>query len=155
MLAAATNDLAMVFSVPAAVADRGVHVGIFGTLSSAYTPTSGPDANTQIGSAGGGGNTLTSNGLNGILVAGSAKGSVIVGNSIVGSQQNGLLLNAVTDLVVGGLLSGEGNAIVTSTGYGVLALGNCARTKLIRNTITQNRAGNVNLSGSSGIVYVP
>jgi hypothetical protein len=111
--------------------------------------------NNRIGSTGGGGNTFAANGLNGIFVRGNSRGSVIVGNMITGSQQNGLLLNAVTDLLVGGMLAGEPNTIGTSTGFGVLAVGNCARTKLIRNVIALNTAGNVNLAGSTGITYVP
>jgi hypothetical protein len=111
--------------------------------------------NNRIGSTGGGRNTFSANGLNGIFVTGNSRGSVIVGNLVTGSQQNGLLLNAVTDLLVGGMQAGESNAIGTSTGFGVLAVGNCARTKLIRNAIALNTAGNVNLSGSTGITYVP
>lgn len=48
LLAAATNPMDLVFSVPPDVADRGVHVGIFGTLNSPYTPTSGPHSGTTI-----------------------------------------------------------------------------------------------------------
>lgn len=101
------------------------------------------------------GNAIVSNGLNGISVQGNSTGSAIVGNSIGASGQNGLLLNAVTNLVVGGLASGDANGIVTSVGYGLLALGSCPRTRVIRNTIAENKAGNVDLSGSTGITYVP
>jgi len=101
------------------------------------------------------GNAIISNGLNGISVQGNSKGSTIVGNSIVASGQNGLLLNAATDLLVGGLAAGDSNGIVTSVGYGLLAVGPCSRTRVIRNTIAENQAGDVNLSSSTGITYVP
>jgi parallel beta-helix repeat protein len=101
------------------------------------------------------GNAIISNGLNGVFVQGDSKGSSIVGNSIAASGQNGLLLNAVTDLLVGGPASGDGNAIVTSVGYGLVAMGSCPRTRVIRNTIAENKAGNVDLSASTGITYVP
>jgi hypothetical protein len=48
MLAAATNPMDLVFAVPADLTTRGVHVGIFGTLVTAYTPSSGPDAGSPI-----------------------------------------------------------------------------------------------------------
>lgn len=51
LLAAATNPMALEFSVPTDLADRGVHVGIFGKLVSSYTPTSGPDAGNEIPAA--------------------------------------------------------------------------------------------------------
>lgn len=51
LLAAATNPMALDFSVPAELADRGVHVGIFGKLVSPYTPTSGPHSGTSIPAA--------------------------------------------------------------------------------------------------------
>jgi parallel beta-helix repeat protein len=113
----------------------------------------GAQANT-IGIVGAG-NAIVSNGLNGISVQGNSKNSTIVGNSIVASGQNGLLLNAATDLLVGGLATGDANGIVTSVGYGLLALSTCSRTRVIRNTIAANKAGNVNLASSTGITYVP
>ena len=48
MLAAATNPMDLVFSAPADLTTRGIHVGIFGKLVTAYTPTSGPDNGTPI-----------------------------------------------------------------------------------------------------------
>jgi hypothetical protein len=113
----------------------------------------GAQANT-IGIVGAG-NAIGSNGLNGISVQGNSKNSTIVGNSIVASGQNGLLLNAATDLLVGGLATGDANGIVTSVGYGLLAVGPCSRTRVIRNTIAANKAGDVNLSSSTGITYIP
>jgi parallel beta-helix repeat protein len=109
---------------------------------------------TTIGAVGSG-NAIVSNGLNGIAVAGDSRGTSIVANSIVGSGASGLLLNAATDLLVGGTATGVGNTIVTSGGYGLLAVGACSRTRVIRNRIAQNALGNVNLVSATGITYVP
>ena len=51
LLAAATNPMALDFSVPDDLANRGVYVGVFGKLVSPYTPTSGPDAGNEIPAA--------------------------------------------------------------------------------------------------------
>jgi trimeric autotransporter adhesin len=109
---------------------------------------------TTIGAVGSG-NAIVSNGLNGIAVAGNSRGTSIVANSIVDSGASGLLLNAATDLLVGGAATGAGNTIVTSGGYGLLAEGACSRTRVIRNRIAQNALGNVNLASATGITYVP
>jgi hypothetical protein len=100
-------------------------------------------------------NAIVSNGLNGIAVAGNSRGTSIVANSIADSGVNGLLLNAATDLLVGGTAAGAANTIVTSVGYGLLAAGPCNRTRVIRNLIAQNALGNVNLASATGITYVP
>jgi len=103
----------------------------------------------------GAGNTILSNGLNGIAVAGNSRGTTIVANSIVDSGASGLLLNAATDLLVGGTATGVGNTIVTSAGYGLLAVGACNRTRVIRNLIAGNTLGDVDLASATGITYVP
>jgi parallel beta-helix repeat protein len=113
----------------------------------------GAQSNT-IGAAGAG-NAIVSNGLNGIQVSGNAKGTVIAANEIIGSGSNGMLLNAATNLLVGGTGTGVANTIVTSVGYGLLAVGTCTRTQVIRNLIGFNTEGDVNLSASTGITYVP
>ncbi len=109
---------------------------------------------TTVGGVGAG-NAIVSNGLNGIAVAGNSRGTVIAANSVVDSGANGLLLNAATDLLVGGTATGAGNAIATSGGYGLLAVGGCSRTRVIRNRIVQNALGNVNIASATGIVYIP
>jgi len=114
---------------------------------------SGGLANT-IGAVGCG-NAIVSNRLNGIQVSGNVQGSVIVGNTIANSGSNGLLLNAASSLLVGGMQAGAGNTIVTSAGYGLYAVGPCARTRVIRDRITQNALGNVNTASATGIIYVP
>ena len=100
-------------------------------------------------------NAIVSNGLNGIAVAGNSRGTSIVANSIADSGVNGLLLNAATDLLVGGTAAGAANTIVTSVGYGLLAAGPCNRTRVIRNLIAGNTLGDVNLASAMGITYVP
>jgi len=111
---------------------------------------------TTVGQIGAG-NTIVGNGLNGISAAGNARGTSIVANVISGSAANGLLLNAATDLLVGGAGAGTGvaNTIVTSGGYGLLAVGPCSRTRVVRNLIGQNALGNVNISSATGITYLP
>ncbi|MFM8986672.1 MAG: right-handed parallel beta-helix repeat-containing protein, partial [Planctomycetia bacterium] len=109
---------------------------------------------TTVGGVGAG-NTIVSNGLNGVAVAGNSRGTVIAANSIVDSGASGLLLNAATDLLVGGTATGAGNAIVTSGNYGLYAVGPCSRTRVIRNRISQNALGNVDIASATGIVYIP
>jgi hypothetical protein len=48
-----------------------------------------------------------------------------------------------------------GNTIVTSAGYGLLAVGDCNRTRVIRNLIGQNTLGNIDIASATGIAYVP
>jgi parallel beta-helix repeat protein len=100
-------------------------------------------------------NAIVSNGLNGIAVAGNSRGTSIVANSIVDSGASGLLLNAATDLLVGGTVTGVGNTIVTSADYGLLAVGACNRTRVIRNLIAGNTLGDVDLASATGITYLP
>jgi hypothetical protein len=114
---------------------------------------SGAQSNT-IGVASSG-NEIIANGVNGIQVSGNVKGTAIVANVIAGSGSNGLLLNAATNLLVGGTGDGVANTIVTSVGYGLLAVGSCSRTQVIRNLIAGNTQGDVSLAASSGITYVP
>ena len=85
----------------------------------------------------------------------NSRGTSIVANSIADSGVNGLLLNAATDLLVGGTATGVGNTIVTSAGYGLLAVGACNRTRVIRNLIAGNTLGDMDLASSTGITYVP
>jgi parallel beta-helix repeat protein len=103
----------------------------------------------------GAGNAIVSNGLNGIAVAGNSRGTVVVANSILASGANGLLLNAATDLLVGGGPAATANTIVTSVGYGLYAVGPCSRTRVIRNLIAGNSLGDVDIASATGITYVP
>lgn len=98
---------------------------------------------------------IISNGLSGITVAGNSRGTTIMANSILDRGANGILLNAATDLLVGGTQTGAGNAIVMSADYGLLPVGTRSRTRVIRNRIAQNTLGTVDLDSASGITYVP
>ena len=109
---------------------------------------------TTVGAVGAG-NAIVSNGLNGITVAGNSRGTVVVANSILASGANGLLLNATTDLLVGGGPAATANTIVTSAGYGLLAVGPCSRTRVIRNLISGNSLGDVDIASATGITYLP
>jgi len=109
---------------------------------------------TTIGAAGSG-NVIAMNGLNGIQVSGNVKGTVIAANIVADNFSNGLLLNAATNLLVGGTGDGVANTIETNVGYGLLAVGSCTRTQVIRNLIAFNTEGDVNLSASTGITFVP
>ncbi len=110
--------------------------------------------NNVIGAAGAG-NQVVGNGLAGIQATNNLRGSSISANTITSSGTSGLLLQGVTNLLVGGTLDGVANTIVTSANYGLLASGDCAGTRVIRNVIRDNTEGNVDLSASTGIVYVP
>ena len=110
--------------------------------------------NNVVGAVGAG-NNIVGNALNGVLAAGNLRGSSLSSNTISASGSNGLLLQAATNLLVGGVLDGVANTIVTSTGYGLSAIGACGGTRVIRNVIRNNVQGNVDLSQSTGIIYVP
>jgi hypothetical protein len=111
--------------------------------------------NTVIGAGFFANDAIIANGLNGITVAGNSRGTVIVANSIIDSGANGLLLNAATDLLVGGGPAGTANTIVTSGGYGLYAAGPCSRTRVIRNLIAGNSLGDVDIASATGITYLP
>jgi hypothetical protein len=49
----------------------------------------------------------------------------------------------------------EGNGIVDNQGYGLRATGNASGSVVRKNRIAGNAEGDVNLSGSTGITYVP
>ena len=110
--------------------------------------------NNVVGAVGAG-NNIVGNALNCVLAAGNLRGSSLSSNTISASGSNGLLLQAATNLLVGGVLDGVANTIVTSTGYGLTAIGACGGTRVIRNVIRNNLQGNVDLSRSTGIIYVP
>jgi hypothetical protein len=109
--------------------------------------------NTAIGAVGAG-NTISGNQTSGILVDGRSSGTEIVANTIQSNTENGVLLVGATDLLVGGDTLGVANTIAANTGYGLYAVGTCSRTRVIRNAIVTNTAGNVSLGGSTGIIYV-
>ena len=57
--------------------------------------------------------------------------------------------------LVGGGGVGEGNSIVHNHSYGLYANGLCVGSVVQSNTIVDNTQGNVNLTNSKGITYIP
>jgi hypothetical protein len=51
--------------------------------------------------------------------------------------------------------SGQGNRIVTNSGYGVYAVGACNGSVVQGNTIVANSQGNVDITHARGITYIP
>lgn len=97
-------------------------------------------------------NRVVTNGGPGITISGSI-GTQVFGNEIRGNTGNGIMLAAAAWARIGA--DGSGNTIVNNTGYGLFATGNCARTRVVRNTVTGNTLGQVDISSATGITYVP
>jgi trimeric autotransporter adhesin len=110
--------------------------------------------NNVIGSAGAG-NTIEGNGLNGLSISGLVTGTRVQGNTISGNAGNGVALSKARFLTIGGSTPGSGNVITGNPGYGLFALGVCSGTLVKGNAIVANTKGNVNLTGSRGITYIP
>ena len=108
----------------------------------------------QVGSATAG-NTITANLGDGLAISGSAPFTHAQGNRIVGNTGNGVTLAGTRSLTVGGGSPGDGNAVVGNLGYGLYAAGVCDGTLVQGNAIAANASGNVDLSQSRGVRYVP
>lgn len=67
----------------------------------------------------------------------------------------GTILLATAPPAIAG--TGVANTIVTSGGYGLLAVGPCSRTRVIRNLIAgaSNSLGDVNIASVTGITSLP
>jgi hypothetical protein len=100
-------------------------------------------------------NMITANGGNGLDISGSAAGTKVQGNDIGSNRGNGLRLTSATGLTIGGVSTGAGNAIVGNLGHGLFAVGACDGTLVQGNVIAANASGNVDLSKSRGIKYIP
>ena len=110
--------------------------------------------NNLIGSATAG-NTITGNGQHGVYVTGDVTGTQVQGNEISGNAGNGVMLASARKLTIGGSSSGAGNGIVGNQGYGLYAFGVCTGSVVQANVIVANAEGNVNLTNSRGIKYIP
>jgi hypothetical protein len=110
--------------------------------------------NNQIGSATAG-NTITGNGQNGISISGVVTRTHVHGNTISGNAGSGVMLDNAQRLAIGGSSPGEGNQIVGNQGYGLVALGVCDGALVQANVIAANTQGNVNLTNSRGVIYIP
>jgi trimeric autotransporter adhesin len=107
-----------------------------------------------IGSAGEG-NTVAGNGTFGLYIAGDSRGAKVQDNEVDGNGTNGVLLGGARGLTIGGSTPGSGNRIIGNRAFGLLAFGVSTGTLVQGNTIAANGAGNVDLSRSSGITYIP
>ncbi|WP_254053629.1 beta strand repeat-containing protein [Singulisphaera sp. GP187] len=96
------------------------------------------------------------NTLGGILLGTCKTSSNIIGgtatalqNKIVNNLGNGVSLRSSQRNAI------LGNEIADNLGYGLFATGLCTGTVVKANTITSNARGNVNLTKSQGIVFIP
>ena len=102
----------------------------------------------QIGSSSG-------NGQPGVYVTGVVRGTKVEGNAISNNTGDGVMLYKARRLMVGGSSAGSGNGIVANRSYGLYALGGCNGSVVQGNVIVANAQGNVNLTQSRGITYIP
>jgi hypothetical protein len=110
--------------------------------------------NNQIGSAAAG-NSIAGNGQYGLYITGVVTGTQVQNNDINSTTGNGVMLDNAQRLTIGGSSLGVGNGIVANQGYGLYAFGICDGSLVQANVIVANAAGNVNLTRSRGIVYIP
>jgi parallel beta-helix repeat protein len=101
------------------------------------------------------GNAITDNGQYGVYVTGKVVGTRVQGNVISTNAAVGVMLAGAKSLMLGGNITGAGNPIVLNQGYGLYAYGLCKGSVVQANTIAANAKGNVNLSNSRGIIYIP
>jgi hypothetical protein len=85
----------------------------------------------------------------------ASSGDTVVGNQISSNVGNGVTIIQAKRLTVGGSVSGDSNTIVTNQGYGVSASGVCTGSVVQSNAIAANGLGNVNLTKSRGMTYIP
>jgi hypothetical protein len=110
--------------------------------------------NNVIGTAAAG-NVIAGNGRDGLYVTCGAPGTRAEGNAISGNAGNGVTIAMARRLTVGGSAPGSGNRIVGNQGYGLYAFGVCSGSVVRGNAIASNAKGNVNLTRSRGVVYIP
>ncbi len=110
--------------------------------------------NDQIGSPGAG-NAIVVNGGDGIFVMCYVPGTRVQADAISGNAGNGVTLAQAQRLTVGGGAAGDGNGIVANEGLGLYAYGLSSGSLVQGNTILANASGNVDLSKSRGITYIP
>ncbi len=93
----------------------------------------------------------------------SSRGDAVLGNVIRANTGDGVALFKARKATIGGNSSGAGsqtvavpgNQIVTNQGYGLYALGACNGSVVQGNTIAANAMGDVDLTRSRGITYIP
>ena len=95
------------------------------------------------------------NTLGGIFLGSGTSGTTIGGTSA--SYQNRILYSVGDGVTIQSSRRNRlsGNEISGGQAYGLLADGICTGTVVRDNTITSNAAGNVNLTKSRGVTYIP
>jgi hypothetical protein len=109
--------------------------------------------NNLIGSATAG-NTIANNGRSGLSITGLVTGTRVVGNKLNNNAGDGVLLEKARRVTLGGTL-GTGNRIIGNQGFGLFAKGACTGSVVQSNVIEANAKGNVDLTNSRGILYIP
>ena len=96
------------------------------------------------------------NGVGLLVDAGSYSGTVISGNSFIGSTGDGVTLNAAKGITIGGTATGASNAIIFNAGYGLNASGSSTGSVVEGNQLSNNVLGNVkDLAVTQLFVQVP
>jgi hypothetical protein len=105
--------------------------------------------NSRIGAA------TAGTGQDGLYITGAVTGTRVQDNAINGNTGNGVMLVKARRLMIGGNTSEAGNRIVGNQSYGLYAYGVCSGSVVQENAIVANAQGNVNLTKSQGITYIP
>ena len=116
-------------------------------------------ANTVGGSVTGARNVISANGLGGVqfhntgfsnnIVQGNFIGADITGTNALGNHEDGILLWAGTDNLIGGSAPGAGNVIVGNRRYGITVYLGAQRTRILGNSFGTDLTGTRAL-GNSG-----
>jgi trimeric autotransporter adhesin len=110
--------------------------------------------NNRMGAAGAG-NVISGNGVDGVVIAGDVNGSTIQANVISNNAGSGVFLSRALGLGMGGKTPGTGNIVTGNLAYGLIAYGLNTGTVVRGNVIAYNVQGNVDLTQSRGIIYIP
>ncbi len=114
----------------------------------------GSSSTTIGGSAAALQNIIHDSGGPGVMMR-SSSGNMVRGNEIMSNTGDGVMITGSRQATVGGSASGAANQIVSNEGFGLLATGVCTGTVVQSNAIAANSEGNVNISKSRGITYIP
>jgi hypothetical protein len=90
------------------------------------------------------GNTIESNGQDGVSLSGNVAGTLVQNNTISQSASNGVKLVNAKRARIGGVIPGEGNKIVNNSGYGIYFQGISLSTVVVGNEISGNGQGDTN-----------
>jgi hypothetical protein len=114
----------------------------------------GTSSNTVGGSTAALANKILNNGGNGLTIN-SSKNNTVIGNLVLNNLADGVALISAQNNLIGGAGPGEGNQIANNQNDGLSAFGVCNGSVVQGNTIVLNKAGNVNLTNSVGVKYIP